>query len=206
MIQVLPVTSLAPFSTTGEYATQSNTLLLKMASAEDSNLFVDYLEHHFSESGASGMPRFSFHASINKNELRIASIERWTRPLDEPNWGRTWLLWNPLDSLVIGHLELRGGKNHQALHRADLSMGLRQAFTANGLGTFLLNQMFDWSLRETSLQWIDLGVFSVNEPARKLYKRMGFEEVGYRNDAFRLDDDTSIDEVLMSRRVRGAPR
>jgi ribosomal protein S18 acetylase RimI-like enzyme len=43
-----------------------------------------------------------------------------------------------------------------------------------------------------------LGVFENNEPARKLYRRMGFVENGARADAFRVDDDVCVTDVSMS--------
>jgi RimJ/RimL family protein N-acetyltransferase len=52
------------------------------------------------------------------------------------------------------------------------------------------------------VEWVDLGVFSDNVKARRLYERLGFEQVGLVRDAFRLTDGTSLDDVLMVKRLR----
>jgi len=54
----------------------------------------------------------------------------------------------------------------------------------------------DWALKETSLAWIDLGVFAHNLAARRLYERLGFRETGRSRDAFRIDDER-IDDIQM---------
>ena len=49
---------------------------------------------------------------------------------------------------------------------------------------------------DQGLAWVDLGVFSENAPARALYRKLGFEEVGIVEDAFRVDG-SSLDDVAM---------
>jgi ribosomal protein S18 acetylase RimI-like enzyme len=55
-----------------------------------------------------------------------------------------------------------------------------------------------WARSEAKLLWIDLGVFATNTPARKLYTRMGFVELGFRRDAFRVLEGVPIDDVQMT--------
>ena len=46
---------------------------------------------------------------------------------------------------------------------------------------------------------LELGVFSDNDRARRLYHKFGFEEWGVTKRAFRLDDGTYRDEIIMGR-------
>ena len=61
----------------------------------------------------------------------------------------------------------------------------------------MIDAVVAWALAQPKLDWIDLQVFASNEPARALYKRTGFVEVGLCRDAFRMDDGTRIDDIHM---------
>jgi RimJ/RimL family protein N-acetyltransferase len=130
--------------------------------------------------------------------VRTRSVERWSRSLSEPLWGRAWLLWVKDPLRVVGHLELMGGRVPAEMHRAVLAMGMLRAYTGQGHGRRLIEVAIAWARTEGGLSWIDLGVFSMNEPARKLYSRMGFIEQGMRRDAFRLEGGISVDDIQMS--------
>ena len=45
-------------------------------------------------------------------------------------------------------------------------------------------------------------MFASNLPARKLYQRLGFVEIGLRRDAYRIDADVVVDDVLMALKLR----
>ena len=113
------------------------------------------------------------------------------------------MLLGPGGELVVGHVELRGGRVPAELHRATLGMGLMRAFTAQGHGRRLCEVALRWARDTAELEWIDLGVFADNTPARQLYRRMGFVEVGVREDAFHLRDaGVAVDDVQMTLRLR----
>lgn len=59
--------------------------------------------------------------------------------------------------------------------------------------------------REASpIDWLDLRVFAHNAPARRLYCRLGFVEIGTKVDCFRVGAD-SIDDVFMTLNVAKPP-
>jgi RimJ/RimL family protein N-acetyltransferase len=58
-----------------------------------------------------------------------------------------------------------------------------------------------WALRDTTLEWIDLGFLDGNVPAERLYRSAGFERVATIRDMFRVDGQ-SIDDVRMTKRIR----
>jgi RimJ/RimL family protein N-acetyltransferase len=88
------------------------------------------------------------------------------------------------------------------LHRALLGMGIERPFTGKGNGRRLMEAAIAWARDTRRLSWIDLGVFANNVPARKLYARMGFVEIGMRRDAFRVDDGVSVDDISMTLELR----
>jgi RimJ/RimL family protein N-acetyltransferase len=169
-------------------------------SADDAAAFARYLADHVAESGRGGSAHFAPIRSLDRDEVRSAALARWSKGLGDPLWGRAWLLW--AGARVAGHLELRGGRIGAEMHRATLGMGLLRAFTGQGHGTALVETAARWAREEAGLAWIDLGVFSNNERARRLYRRMGFVEIGTRREAFRLDSGVAVDDVLMALSLR----
>jgi GNAT superfamily N-acetyltransferase len=159
-----------------------------------------HIQRHGAESGRDG--DLIFRPRSAGEELdEPAAIERhraaWARPLAEPLWLRSWGLVE--DGVVLGHLDLHGGRLPAELHRATLGMGLERRARGQGHGRALIETAIAWA-RAQGLAWLDLGVFAHNRPARALYASVGFVEVGISRDQFRVDG-TSIDDVSMTLRL-----
>lgn len=170
------------------------------AGERDADAYARHLVEHMAESGRDGAPHFAPTRSFSREEVGAAALSRWSKPLTEPLWGRAFLLW--AEDKVAGHIELRGGRIQAEMHRATLGMGLCRAYTGQGYGRRLIDVAVSWAQQEPRLSWIDLGVFSANERARRLYRRMGFVEQGAREDAFRIDADVSVTDILMALDLR----
>ncbi|MFT3774003.1 MAG: GNAT family N-acetyltransferase [Minicystis sp.] len=163
---------------------------------------LDALAEHIAasnaESGREGAPHFALTRTTVADELRGHLAARLARGLDEPLWGRVWALFAPAGERVVGNVELRGGRVAAEMHRATLGMGIQRAYTGQGHGRRLIEAAVTWARDVAKLSWIDLGVFAGNEPARKLYRRMGFVEIGEREDAFRIDAGVAVKDVMMT--------
>jgi RimJ/RimL family protein N-acetyltransferase len=211
--------STAPESPPGAAARPDSTLPIRSARAEDIDAYVQHVIEHVAESGVDGAPHFAMSRRVQRDEVRESALTRWTRRLDEPLWGRSWLLWDaprPADATasprpgderarrarVVGHIELRGGRIATEMHRAVVGLGILRAHTGHGHGGRLIAAAVEWAKAVAKLEYVDLGVFSNNEPARKLYRRAGFVEIGVRSDAFRIDDGVRVDDVLMVLDIR----
>lgn len=193
---------------------------IRQARLDDHDLeaFVRFLADHFAESGRDGSPHFALSRVLVQEETRMAVLGRWAKRLDEPFWGRCWLLVieppprsifappAPKALRVVGHLELQGGRVPAEMHRATLGMGMLRAFTGQGHGRRLMDAAVAWARDEAKLSWIDLGVFANNAPARALYKKTGFVERCVREDAFHVEPGVAVDDVLMSLDLRRGAR
>ncbi len=183
-------------------STEQRTLSIRPArlDGDDPDAYARHMVEHMAESGREGSPHFAISRTWSREEVRTSFVGRLAKGLDEPLWGRTWLLLD--GARVAGHAELRGGRVLAEMHRATLGMGMLRAYTGRGNGRRLLEAVVAWARGEARLSFIDLGVFSGNAPARKLYARMGFVVIGERPDAFRLDAGPVIDDVQMALRLR----
>jgi RimJ/RimL family protein N-acetyltransferase len=172
----------------------------------DARAFADHLATHVAESGRDGAPHFAVATTVDRDEVRDAALARWSRSLLEPLWGRAFGLFDdaPTGARLVGHLELRGGRVEAELHRAVLSMGLQTPYVGRGHGRELLETAIAWSRDDARLAALELGVFSGNDRARRLYERVGFVPIGVRRDAFRLASGVTVDDMLMELALRPA--
>jgi ribosomal protein S18 acetylase RimI-like enzyme len=174
---------------------------IRLAEPGDLDTFADHVVRHSAESGQAGSLHFALSRYPQWSSVRDTAHQRWERPLSEPLWGRCFLLIESR-SLVVGHLELRGGRIPSEMHRTVLGMGIERAYTGKGHGHALMEVSIAWARDMGGLSWIDLGVFEHNTPARRLYRRVGFVENGVREDAFRIDAGIAVTDISMSLRLR----
>ena len=52
--------------------------------------------------------------------------------------------------------------------------------------------------KTNGFEQVELGVYSDNDRARHMYKKMGFKEYGMNPRAFKLKDGTYRDEIIMA--------
>jgi len=122
----------------------------------------------------------------------------------KPGWRRAWGA-RALDGDLIGHIDLRGRAEPFTSHRCLLGMGVRRDVRGRGLGSRMLEYALGWAENQPTLDWVDLDVISTNSGAVLLYQRMGFASVGRLEDLFRIDGQ-ELDSIMMSKRLRRAPR
>lgn len=176
--------------------------------SSDVGAFVAHLVRQASESGKDGAPPFAPRSDFDRDEMRARIERQAATPLGDPSWERAWLVWapDPADrrgrERAVGHVDLRGGRLPAEMHRTVLGLGLERAYWRRGLGEQLVRTALAWAREQASLDWVDLFVFAENEPARALYRKVGFEERGTVEDAFRLPDGTVVGDVRMVLRLR----
>jgi RimJ/RimL family protein N-acetyltransferase len=74
-------------------------------------------------------------------------------------------------------------RNH---HNVHIVIGIRAAFTNQGIGTRLFQACEAWA-RERGLHRLELTVMTNNHLGTALYKKMGFQIEGTAPDALRVD-------------------
>lgn len=98
---------------------------------------------------------------------------------------------------LIGDLGVTVVRPHiKYLHRGYLGMSIRQKYVGMGLGSFMMKVALEQA-KANGFEQVELGVFSDNDRARHVYKKMGFKEYGMNPRAFKLKDGTYRDEIIM---------
>ncbi len=133
-------------------------------------------------------------------ESILGYVARLAKADDEPGWFRLWIA-RDREGEIVGHIDLSGGRLLTELHRCELGMGIERAHRGLGLGPALMDAALAWARDSGTIAWVELGVFSTNPRARRLYEGFGFTQIGYVPDRFRVDE-TVIDDVRMALRLR----
>jgi len=99
---------------------------------------------------------------------------------------------------LIGMLDFHGRTTRKRVaHSGAFGMAVYPKFRGDGIGAILIQALFDWADAHATLQKVGLAVFSTNEKAIKLYKKMGFIEEGRRIKEIQITDGKFIDDIIM---------
>lgn len=120
--------------------------------------------------------------------------ENIQRVLDQPNGT---ILVAEHEGKLVGYLYANGGGARRNAHTLYLVIGILQAYTGQGLGTRLFEQLEKWA-REKGLHRMELGVMTANTAGIALYTKMGFVIEGTRKHAYRVDGEW-VDELMMGK-------
>jgi RimJ/RimL family protein N-acetyltransferase len=92
------------------------------------------------------------------------------------------------DGQLIGWLWANGGDFRRNHHSVHIVIGLRAAYTNQGIGTRLFQACEAWA-RERGLHRLELTVMTHNQLGIALYQKMGFQIEGTAPDALRVDGE-----------------
>lgn len=107
-----------------------------------------------------------------------------------------------IDGRMVGNAGVtRVRDNIKYRHRANFGISLQEEVCNLGLGTLMLQEVFD-IVKQTAFEQLELTVFSDNARAIRLYEKVGFVKTGVLPRAYRLKDGSYHDEVQMVYRVR----
>ncbi len=90
------------------------------------------------------------------------------------------------DGQLVGWLWANGGEFHRNHHTVHIVIGIKAAYTKQGIGTRLFQAGEAWA-RERGLHRLELTVMTHNQLGIALYQKMGFAIEGTARDALRVD-------------------
>ncbi|MGM0840213.1 MAG: N-acetyltransferase family protein [Bacillota bacterium] len=135
----------------------------------------------------------------------VVSEEVETKPLQEKKERIESILDNIKETLIIaevngvvvGSIEFRSQNRKRLSHTGSVSMSISKNYRDVGIGKALLKALLDWAEENPLIEKVSLGVFSTNQRAISMYKKMGFLEEGRLIKEYKLNHGEYIDDVLM---------
>ena len=90
--------------------------------------------------------------------------------------------------------------NIKSKHRASVAIAVLQDYWNQGIGTHLMNALFEIA-KSKEVQQIELEFIEGNDRARALYEKLGFRITGVKYDATKLKDGTLLNEYMMIKKL-----
>ncbi len=111
------------------------------------------------------------------------------------------LLIVDIDGEIVSVSNVECGEKKRNQHVGQIGLSIRKEYRGLGLGTAIMKTMIDWATAHPVIEKLALGVWSANEPAIGLYKKMGFVEEGRKVCEVKYADDSYDDCICMYRFV-----
>lgn len=107
-----------------------------------------------------------------------------------------------VDGKVAGNGSISGiGEKRRIRHRCSLAIALKKEYWGLGIGREMMNYMTELSA-QIGYEQVELGVIDGNDRAKALYENCGFTESGRNIDAFKYDDGSYRDEIIMYKKLK----
>ncbi len=100
---------------------------------------------------------------------------------------------------IVGRLSIARDAHPASEHVADLGLMVAREFRRRGIGLALMEEAERWA-RGLGVRKLELHVFPHNEAAIALYKRLGYEEEGFRRRHYRRRGEL-LDAILMAKEL-----
>ncbi|CAH0230408.1 Putative phosphinothricin acetyltransferase YwnH [Peribacillus simplex] len=146
---------------------------------------------------------------ISEGEYFIAVSEEFNKtPEQQRDWIRR-LLENDRETIivaeingeVIGWIGFQSENRKRMSHKGSFGMMIRKSFRGMGIGKELIKALLEWAEANPFIEKVSLGVFSTNQRAISLYKKMGFVEEGRKIKEFKMSESEYVDDIIMYKMV-----
>ncbi len=170
---------------------KGKTIIFKMLKKEDAKIVIETM---------AKVAETSPYILRSAQDFRNTSIEDEEKWIENHNRNeRGGVIGAFFENELIGILDFGSYKNEKMKHRALLGISLHNNFRGEGIGELFFEVLFTLARKIPNLDGLELSVMSDNLIARKLYKKVGFIEIGNNPKAFRQSDGTYVDDVKMLR-------
>jgi RimJ/RimL family protein N-acetyltransferase len=164
---------------------------IRPAVVEDAKQLIEHTRTVLSES------TFMLTAPEEFN-LSVETEEKWIR--DHLKDGNR-LLVAEVEGHIVGSINFHRSKRSRLSHLGYFGISIQEAYCNVGIGRKLIEELLFWAEQRNDLEKVCLEVFSHNERAIHLYKKLGFIEEGRKIKFVKFNDDFYADEILMYRFV-----
>lgn len=105
---------------------------------------------------------------------------------------------------IVGFLDFHSGHKRRIAHTGTFSMSVSRDYQGGGIGKALLEALIDWAVQHQRIEKISLEVFSSNNQAIELYRKMGFTQESRLQKQIKLQDGNYVDVIGMSMLLKPA--
>lgn len=99
---------------------------------------------------------------------------------------------------IIGYSRCQGNELKRCAHKAEFGVGVLREFWGYRIGGYLLQESITWADNSGILR-LTLNVLETNEPAIRLYTKLGFQMEGILHKDKLLSDGKYYNTIMMAR-------
>ena len=132
--------------------------------------------------------------TLEEFQITVEEEKEWIAARLE-NERETFLIAE-VDGELVGMLVFQSPARIRLSHTGTFGMMVDKRFRGQGIGTAFIEELLIWAKQNPHIQKVSLSVFSTNEPAIALYKKMGFTEEGRKVNEYKVKD-YFVDDILM---------
>ncbi|WP_139785648.1 GNAT family N-acetyltransferase [Cytobacillus gottheilii] len=103
---------------------------------------------------------------------------------------------------IIGMLNFSPKERIKVRHIGYFGISIQEKYCNGGLGAALIEELLTWAKVEPGIEKVCLEVFSHNERAYYLYKKLGFIEEGRKIKHIKTKEGNYHDEIMMYQFVK----
>ena len=141
---------------------------------------------------------------LEEDDFLVTTLEEFQISVeDEKKWiaarlenERETFFVAEVDGELVGMLVFQSPTRIRLSHTGTFGMMVDKRLRGKGIGKALISELLAWAKQNPYIEKVSLGVFSTNEPAIELYKKMGFIEEGRKVKEFKVKD-SYVDDILM---------
>ena len=163
------------------------TLVLRRPGSEDAQDMLNYLNIGGGESdnllsGAGGFKitvaqEIEYIEKINTNENAL-------------------MVLGVVDGTIVSIAQIEASDRERIAHYSEVAISVKKSHWRMGIGEAVMCELISFANLHEKISIVSLGVRAVNHGARKLYEKMGFEQIGVHKNFFNVDGEY-FDEILM---------
>jgi RimJ/RimL family protein N-acetyltransferase len=135
-----------------------------------------------------------FATSVEEFNPTIEEEKAWIQAQEENGL----VLVAEVNQTIIGLLSFRLSTTKKFRHKGVFGMSIQESHTNQGIGRMFIKKLLEWAKEDGRVEKITLEVFSNNERAIHLYKKLGFKEEGRLVRNAKIGPNEYVDDIVMS--------
>ena len=138
--------------------------------------------------------------SEDEADFTVEKEKEWVKKQIE-GYGKL-LVVAEVDGEIVGSSDLQNGQRRRIQHVANVGITVLKEFRSLGVGKALMGALIEWATGHPIIEKVALGVFSNNNGAINLYKKLEFVEEGRKVKEVKIGPEKYVDSILMYKFVK----
>ncbi len=157
-------------------------LKINKATKKDAKRIIEYLNIIGGESD---------YLLFGENEFKNMPIEREMEIIEKMNLSTKSVMYvGKINDEIVSIGSLDGiGNRARVAHRGELAISVKKKYWNKGIASKMMEELISFAKDVAKLEVIQLDVRSDNLNAIKLYKKFGFEEIGFDEKYFKMEEE-----------------